>query len=300
MANNQVLSAGERKGLMYGSLIAAGLSAALGQNPKDALLKAATGAASAYAGGLKNMYDMKQQELNIQSTKDLIEATKQKDILRENQFQQEREQQNIINAARERRLAMEEARSMREAERFNVTQNQLVKRNAAIDTLDIDPNLKQYYKTQPLGSVLPYISEKLGSRKQPKIINPSTAYNLADKYIPFGEIIAGKATPYSIDRRNEMVKSLATKIANNPDLLRNENLLNTTLQEIKDKTFPPIKWQSVGGFSLPEGVAISPKNQNSTPSIPPNFPQGSQFKGIDSEGYEKWLLPDGTKKRVKR
>jgi hypothetical protein len=70
------ISEDERKGLLYGSLIAAGLAATRGKNIGDALTQGISGLGVAYAGGLNQIYNQKQAELERQRILELLELEK--------------------------------------------------------------------------------------------------------------------------------------------------------------------------------------------------------------------------------
>lgn len=73
--SNTGMDKDEQKGLLYGSLIAAGINAARGRNVGDGLLKAAQGGSQAYMGGLNHLYDRKKQELEAQRQEQLNKLT---------------------------------------------------------------------------------------------------------------------------------------------------------------------------------------------------------------------------------
>jgi len=70
------ISDDERKGLLYGSLIAAGLAAARGRNIGGVLTQGISGLGAAYAGGLNQLYNQKQAELERQRIMELLELEK--------------------------------------------------------------------------------------------------------------------------------------------------------------------------------------------------------------------------------
>lgn len=81
----------QKRGLLYGSLLAAGVAAASGRNLSDAIYKAALGGSSAYTGGLNQIYEKKRQELEEERTKELINASRMRNLIDLGQYQMQKE-----------------------------------------------------------------------------------------------------------------------------------------------------------------------------------------------------------------
>lgn len=68
----------ERKGLLYGSLIAAGINAARGRNVGDALMQGISGIGQSYTQGLDALYKEKQTNLEQERLAEMIEMERDK------------------------------------------------------------------------------------------------------------------------------------------------------------------------------------------------------------------------------
>lgn len=75
MASSAYITPEEKKGLLWGAAIAAGLGAATGRDTRESLLKAAGSATEAYGKGLNDLYGQKRAELDMERTKSLMEAS---------------------------------------------------------------------------------------------------------------------------------------------------------------------------------------------------------------------------------
>lgn len=93
-----------KQGLLYGSLLAAGIAAAQGRNLSDAIYKAALGGSSAYTGGMEKIYDQKRKELEEERQQELIKASQMRSAIDLGQYQMQEKQFPLEQAAKQKQL----------------------------------------------------------------------------------------------------------------------------------------------------------------------------------------------------
>lgn len=275
----EYISAGEKKGLIFGSLLAAGMAAATGGNSKEALLKAAMGASGAYAGGMQDLYNRKEQQLRMEKTNAAMEAAKEDAEIRHMKTSFDMERQRTIDAATLGQIAAQEnratSRETREGSIYNQGLQQKKERDAAIDMKvasgELDRATGTIMKAQPIGGAMPYIMPKPGTLKdktsRTKTANFNTFLTSANKIVPKGfEDAAGNIDRNSYKIRQKIIHGLAASFEEDPTLIkdaeRTQQVISQLYRNEKTPSFqgvkinqPPAMVDTMSGFSFPNNVA---------------------------------------------
>lgn len=106
-SSKSFISPEQKKGIMYGSLLAAGLAAATANSPNEAIINAALGGTTAFARGTKAHFDMRQAELDEQRTQEMHSLSVAKQIIEADRAEHEKKRQTIQDMMSMGRYGME-------------------------------------------------------------------------------------------------------------------------------------------------------------------------------------------------
>lgn len=102
------LSDNEKQGLLWGALISAGMAAATGANPREAILNGLSGGAAAYSGGMNDTLAWKKKILDQERERQLIESARARDISIAQHYGTEAEKNRMAIDAAKKKAAYEE------------------------------------------------------------------------------------------------------------------------------------------------------------------------------------------------